>query len=385
MVRRIVIILSLFWISAGYAAKNPESIQGEIADIRKTIEKTDHVLETQKKEASSRKENLATIEKKIADYETEMFKLSSSLASFQQQLTRLEKERDALLARHARSVMLLEKQINQHLKTYKAEQIPFALQIKEWGQWPRLSKLYTLIHQERELSLRQINEDLTSVVEAQKQVETKTLAMRDTLKRMTQVKTALGSQKTKQATMVLSLQRSIETSAQQLTKLKKDEAALNQILNKLHKEAKAAAKQAKKPSPNKKGPTELVTTPVGKWGYPVAKSLFSLERAAFFPQTRYPNFIPLKANTPIQAISAGRVVFSDWLRGLGLLLIVDHGNGTLSLYGNNERLLKKTGESVTPGETIAYSGQTGGIPEAGLYFEIRQNGHLLNPESWFKF
>ena len=86
----------------------------------------------------------------------------------------------------------------------------------------------------------------------------------------------------------------------------------------------------------------------------------------------------------ISAISAGKVIFADWFRNLGLLIIIDHGNGYMSLYGHNERLLKKADDFVNTGEAIAKIGNTGGQSEIALYFEIRQQGTPLNPGLWCK-
>lgn len=83
----------------------------------------------------------------------------------------------------------------------------------------------------------------------------------------------------------------------------------------------------------------------------------------------------------VTAIEGGTVVFADWFGPLGLLLIVDHGDGYMSLYGHNEVLLRQVGEAVGPGETLAKAGRTGGT-HAGLYFEIRHNGKALDPSQW---
>jgi septal ring factor EnvC (AmiA/AmiB activator) len=88
------------------------------------------------------------------------------------------------------------------------------------------------------------------------------------------------------------------------------------------------------------------------------------------------------AGTQVQAVYHGRVAFADWLQGLGLLVIVDHGGGYMSLYGHNEALLKESGDWVEPGEPIAQVGDTGGQTRAGLYFEIRYNGEPVNPHPW---
>lgn len=84
----------------------------------------------------------------------------------------------------------------------------------------------------------------------------------------------------------------------------------------------------------------------------------------------------------VRAISHGRIIFADWMRGFGLLTIIDHGEGFMSLYGNNQSLFKKPGEWVEPGAVIAASGKSGGRTEPGLYFEIRKNAKPLNPAKW---
>jgi septal ring factor EnvC (AmiA/AmiB activator) len=86
--------------------------------------------------------------------------------------------------------------------------------------------------------------------------------------------------------------------------------------------------------------------------------------------------------SPVRAVYRGRVAFADWLPGLGLLLIVDHGGGYLSLYAHNEALLKEAGDWVEPGEAIARVGDTGGQARPALYFEIRENGEPVNPHAW---
>jgi septal ring factor EnvC (AmiA/AmiB activator) len=88
------------------------------------------------------------------------------------------------------------------------------------------------------------------------------------------------------------------------------------------------------------------------------------------------------AGTPVRAVHRGRVAFADWLQGLGLLVIVDHGGGYMSLYGHNEALLKESGDWVEPGEPIAQVGDTGGQTRPALYFEIRLNGEPVNPSTW---
>jgi septal ring factor EnvC (AmiA/AmiB activator) len=94
--------------------------------------------------------------------------------------------------------------------------------------------------------------------------------------------------------------------------------------------------------------------------------------------------IGAEAGTPVNAIYYGRVAYADWLTGLGLLIILDHGAGYMSLYGHNEVLTKEPGDWVVPGEIIARVGDTGGQQQTAVYFEIRENGEPLDPRRWMK-
>jgi septal ring factor EnvC (AmiA/AmiB activator) len=93
-------------------------------------------------------------------------------------------------------------------------------------------------------------------------------------------------------------------------------------------------------------------------------------------------FIKAGVGSEVKAIAGGRVVFSEWMRGFGNLLIVDHGDAYLSIYGNNDALLKQVGQAVKGGETVATVGNSGGNPESGLYFELRHQGQPIDPMKW---
>jgi murein hydrolase activator len=89
-----------------------------------------------------------------------------------------------------------------------------------------------------------------------------------------------------------------------------------------------------------------------------------------------------RRDAPVRAISGGRVVYADWLAGLGLLIIIDHGGGYMSLYGHNDRLYESVGQQVAPGQIIARAGDSGGSARPELYFEIRREGEPVDPRLW---
>jgi septal ring factor EnvC (AmiA/AmiB activator) len=93
-------------------------------------------------------------------------------------------------------------------------------------------------------------------------------------------------------------------------------------------------------------------------------------------------FLKSASGQSVKSIAAGQVVFADWLRGFGNLLIIDHGNGYMSLYGNNETLYKQVGDILRGGDTIASVGNSGGNEDFGLYFELRHQSKPLDPMVW---
>lgn len=95
-------------------------------------------------------------------------------------------------------------------------------------------------------------------------------------------------------------------------------------------------------------------------------------------------FIQARSGEDVRAVAAGRVVYADWLRGFGNLLIIDHGDGYMTLYANAESLLKQVGDTIRGGESIATVGNSGGSAESGLYFEMRHAGRPFDPLSWVR-
>ena len=124
----------------------------------------------------------------------------------------------------------------------------------------------------------------------------------------------------------------------------------------------------------------IFSTLRGKLLAPVAE-LFSPSRA---PIGRKGVFLRAREGAAVRAVAAGRVVYADWMRGFGNLLIIDHGEAYLSVYGNNESLLKQPGEAVAAGEAVATVGASGGSQESGLYFELRHLGKAIDPLRWLK-
>ncbi len=157
-------------------------------------------------------------------------------------------------------------------------------------------------------------------------------------------------------------------------------------------DADEAPKVAEKPAPK---PPEVTLAPAapdgafaslkGQLRSPVAGKLAARFGAKRGDATWKGVFIQAPEGADVHAVAGGRVVWANWMRGFGNLIIVDHGGQYLSIYGNNQSLLKQAGQVVKAGETIASAGNTGGREESGLYFELRHLGQAFDPASWIKF
>jgi septal ring factor EnvC (AmiA/AmiB activator) len=161
-------------------------------------------------------------------------------------------------------------------------------------------------------------------------------------------------------------------------------------------EPKVAAKPAEPaPDPAAARPADIALAPTitdaafaslrGQMHAPVAGKITARFGAKHEGVTWKGVFIKAPEGAEVRAVAAGRVVHADWQRGFGNLIIVAHGTGYLSVYGNNQTLLKHAGDAVKAGDQIAVAGNTGGKEESGLYFELRHLGQALDPAGWIKF
>lgn len=194
---------------------------------------------------------------------------------------------------------------------------------------------------------------------------------------------ALAAARAQRQQVLVSLTARVHTRAQHLAQLQSQQAQLERLLRRLSRVS---------PAPRRSGKPQASLDLASAFGqlhgqlaWPVSGRL-----TAQFGQPRASGVlwdgvvIATAQDTPVHAVSPGRVVYADWLPGLGLLIIVDHGAGYLSLYAHNDRLLKGVGAAVAAGEVIATAGDTGGRAEPQLYFEIRHDGRPIDPMPWFR-
>jgi septal ring factor EnvC (AmiA/AmiB activator) len=192
----------------------------------------------------------------------------------------------------------------------------------------------------------------------------------------------LRAGRTQRARVLGSLTTRVQTREQQLSALQSQQAGLERLLEQLR------AQSLKRPAPSLPEPPDLASIfgrLRGQLIWPVQgrlSAVYGQQRASGVPWDGV--LVDTARDSPVHSVAAGRVVYADWLPGLGLLMIVDHGAGYLSLYGHNDRLYRPVGAAVAAGEVIAAAGDTGGRPSPQLYFEIRRDGRPVDPMPWFR-
>lgn len=185
---------------------------------------------------------------------------------------------------------------------------------------------------------------------------------------------ALDRSRRQRETLLAELDTSIATAGAEIDRLRGEEQRLAKLVTELGEALAAFPVTSEEPFPRLKGrlPWPVTGDVAGDFGKPRAGA-----------GVRW-NGVLLKTSRgePVRAIYHGRVAFADWLAGLGLLVIIDHGDGYMTLYGHNDVLLKEPGDWVAPGDPIGRVGDSGGLAEPSLYFEIRHQGEPVNPHAW---
>ncbi len=209
---------------------------------------------------------------------------------------------------------------------------------------------------------------LEEITSAHEQQVTKLKSLQDKQKDQ---KKALEKNKSQRKKTLEALRKELLTNQQQLAKLEAEEAALKEALKQL------AALSKKQFDLN--GLSKLKR----KLSWPVKGKIrhnYGSKKQGYLKWKGV--LLSSPVGTQVTSIHHGTVLFSDWLKGYGLVTVVDHGKGYMSLYGHNQALLKNVGDKVTAGEAIALVGQSGGQSQSGLYFEIRYRGKAVNPKQW---
>lgn len=349
------------------AQQQLEALQAEIESRRGSVQRRQQRLSRIERE-------LRDIENQVAQRTQAIRQSEAELEANQERIAELEREQGVLEGQLTEQATLLEDQIESAYRSGGHDFIQMLLNQQDPSRIDRIITYYRYVNEarmEQIEALREIERELASVErELSGQRETLTARIDD----QRQQREALRESQRQQEQSALQLQTAQQSDERELTDLLQSEQQLTELLAVLED---VLAEQDIQLA----GLASLR----GELRWPVSGSIrhgFGQRRSG---QVNWKGVIlNTDAEQPVQVIADGRVLFSDWLRGFGLVMVVDHGEGYMSLYGYNQSLMREVGEAVRRGDTIALTGQSGGQSRPGLYFEIRYQGNPVDPVRYIR-
>jgi septal ring factor EnvC (AmiA/AmiB activator) len=239
----------------------------------------------------------------------------------------------------------------------------------------RMFAYYGYFGHARAGQIKLIEDDVTRIAQLQDELEAQDAKLAELEKQQRVELEALEQARTQRSHVLADLESQSKSRAQYLERLRSQQAGLEKLLRELRTAMERYPVEG----------NDAFARLHGKLAWPVSGHI-----VAHFGDARAGGVhwdgvvVATERGNPVKAVFEGRVIYADWLPGLGLLTIVDHGDGYLSLYGHNDRLYKAAGEHVAAGDTIAAAGDSGGSSRPELYFEIRKAGKPVDPRPWFR-
>ncbi len=357
-------------------AQSRVATEADLAEVRGRIERLTSQVAKRTRERDALTRQLADVERRLADVQSRRRALRAEQADAGKRLAvaeeRVRLQREALgserdaLARQLRAAYTSGSQ--ERLKLVLNQQSPESV--------GRMLAYYRYLNDARLTNITALNEGLRKLAALAADV----VAEQDNLARLAReaesLIASLGEQRDERQRLVADIDRRLADEKLELEALAAQESELKRLVDELSAILSDYPVNAEQP----------ITALRGELTWPVAGRLVRNFGQSLGGASLRSKGIVLatEPGTEVRAIYHGRVVYADWLPGLGLLMIVDHGDDLLSLYGYNETLNKSVGEWISPGEVIATVGNTGGQSRPGLYFELRQGTRAVNPRPWFR-
>ncbi len=374
----ILTLLVLICLSATAKAEDEVSqaqVEGKLKELEAEISKYKELLENTEGEKSEIEKTLERNEKGISDLINKIEEIEEELDENEDKVSSLRSRQSELLGAKQEQQHYIERQIRAAYEIGNQEYLKVLLNQEDPNEIARMLTYYDYFNEARAEQIQGYNQTLVELDSVTLALTSEMEALRDNRLALDQQRRSLSAaQKEKQATLQ-ALVAQIKSTGTEITKLEQDRGRLEQLLNKLQNSL------ANIPTPGNATPFSSMR---GKLVLPVnGKIAHGFGHQRNQGKLKWQGvFIDAPEGDPVYAVHYGRVVFSDWLRGFGLLMIISHGEGYMSLYGHNQVLYRETGEWVTAGDVVATVGDSGGQNRTGLYFEIRIDGKPSDPQRW---
>lgn len=364
----LLLLPSLSW--AAGEPQTPEEARQQIQALQKDLQKLNDWLKDLKSERSDVEKQLEVKEKDIQELLKKIQNIQESLAKGDQQLGELRVQQRSLQLSIQQQNAQIAAQLRAVYRSGQEESVKLLLNGNSAEEAQRLVQYNRYFSIARQSLINGFANEVNDLDLVEKSIRSHRAQQAREESQLKEERSRLLSQQTERRSLLAKLDKELAQGSKRSTQLLQDQQNLQDMLQRLE-EALADIQIPDQDVPFSSQRGKLVRPLNVIDALPTAGSI-NLGGVT----------LRAKEGEAVRAIFSGRVVFSDWMRGFGFLLILDHGDGYMSLYGYNQSLLKEVGEWVAPNERIAMAGSSGGRPDAALFFAIRHNGTPLKPLAW---
>jgi len=351
-----------------------EEAESRLQRVQVEIKQLRNHLEQSRANHKSEQTRLRKLDLRIQEVNLEYRELGRQRQSHMTELAALEGQRDEYLSSLEQRHDQLAEQIRASYRLGRQSRLQLVLNQDSPAQLGRLLAYYDYINRAQADRISGLREALKTLDSMQQSIDAELLRLEVVQKEQHSVLEQLDHQREDRQVLLAELDSQISGEELQLEELQRNQQDLETLISRLV--------DVLADIPADLGQHLGVASRMGRLPMPVegpVKHAFGQSRAGGLRWQGW--LIGVAAGEDVIAVAYGRVAFADWLRGYGLLLIIDHGEGFMSLYGHNESLLHEAGDWVEPGEVISVVG-TGASNNQGLYFELRKDGKAIDPAVW---
>lgn len=368
------IVAGFIILSSYVQASDLQQRQSDLKSLQSQISKQESALQDTNKQREQLISLLKKDEKAIATAARKVNKTKVALAETDKSLHALKQRQDKLDALKQTQQDTLSNQLASAYLAGNHDYSKMLLNQQSPATIERLLAYYQYLNNARMKSINELQGTISELDEIQEQQVKQKNKLNKLILNQQQDSKQLSLEQSQRQSTLTQLQRTVNSRGAKLEQLQIEEASLKRVVEQ--------ALLATNNSPSMEG---LKSKSKNKLKWPTKgriRSGFGSKRSG---QVKWKGVtLAAPEGQQISAIAAGKVIYADWLRGFGMVLVVDHGKGYMSLYGHAQTLLKNAGDTVNKGETIALVGRSGGQTEAGLYFEVRHKGQAVDPARYCK-
>lgn len=361
--------------SLSLASVDPVATKQELKQVQKRIDNLQAQIKRTQSKRSNAEKSLQKAEQEVSSIHRKLRQVGNDFAQSEIKLEKLRVAQNELNRAKNQQKEALKGDINSAYRAGRQEYIKLLLNQEQPDKMARLMKYYDYFHKARMERINAFNQTLADINTNEIEINEEIAQLENLKNNLKNKQQQLTKAKQQRKNALSNLDNALKNSSSKVSQLKTSHAELEKVLHAVQETLNdLPSNVGKQPFAQRKGKLRWPSS-----GRQVKRFGNRRENG----KLRW-NGVLLGATvgSKVKSVHHGRVVFSDWMRGFGMLTIVDHGDGYLSLYGHNETLLKSPGDWVSIDEIIAYSGNSGGQSKAGLYFEIRKNGKPVNPSRW---